>query len=502
MTSPATGQTEGSENYYLGDAEHTPGHLSSSASYGPSADDKQSKISVHLLDIGDLRHGSQSPLSRSEQASPTLSLEDHFLPPTASTRTETPILPSRAVSTRLGIYRFFTSQWRKHRAPIFVFGAQFFGALMNLFARLLELDENDRKLHPMQLLFWRMLITLVACSLYIVKQKIPHGVLGSPKVRWLLVARGTAGFFGIYGIWYSIVYLPLSEATVITFIAPNLAGYLCHLFLKDPFTRTEQLASYLALGGVVLITKPTSLFSAAAQEGGTVQMALETVVNATGMATPRSDMTGPTIVDPYTPTNSERLGAIGFALLGVLGTSFTFTTLRAIGKRAHPLISVNYFSGLCLIVTLFGLSFAPYLNIGQPELQLAFPSSIRQWALLLLITACGLILQVLTTKGLAAERSNRATAMTYTHILFAAFFDRLVWGTTIGWISAIGGAMIIAGAIWVATSKKETMKGKGDEDEMDVERATALGTQGIEAVPMLRGDLEDQDDDIALRSMR
>ncbi|KAJ8125000.1 hypothetical protein O1611_g8639 [Lasiodiplodia mahajangana] len=63
-------------------------------------------------------------------------------------------------------------------------------------------------------------------------------------------------------------------------------------------------------------------------------------------------------------------------------------------------------------------------------------------------------------------------------MLFAAGFDRLVWGTTIGWISATGCAMIIAGAIWVATGKKEAAKGKGDEDETDIERAAATRVGG------------------------
>lgn len=369
--------------------------------------------------------------------------------------------------------------------------AQFFGALMNLFARLLELGEADTKLHPMQLLFWRMLLSMVVCVIYIVWQQIPHGVLGNPEVRWLLAIRGITGFFGIYGVWYSIQYLPLSEATVITFIAPNLAGYWCHILLKDPYTRTEQLSSLLALAGVVLITKPASLFSAAIRGDGTTQVVLETLVNGTAVEIQRSETTGPTMVDAHVLTTSEHLKAIGVALLGVLGTSFAFTALRAIGTRAHPLLSVNYFNSLCVMVTFSVLSLAPYLEIGQPEIHFAFPSSMYQWGLLLLVTASGLILQVLTTKGLAAERSNRATAMIYTQVLFAAGFDRLVWGTTMSWMSATGCMLIIAGAIWVATAKKGTMKRKGDEEGPAVENA-----------PMLGEESEDQDDDIVLRTMR
>lgn len=193
------------------------------------------------------------------------------------------------------------------------------------------------------------------------------------------------------------------------------------------------------------------------------------------------------MVDAYIPTTAERLGAIGMALLGVLGTSFAFTTLRAIGKRAHPLISVNYFSGFCVLITASTLCFAPYLDIGQPDLRLAFPASLRQWGLLLLTTACGFAVQVLITKGLAAERSNRATSMTYTQMLFAAGFDRLVWGTELGWVSLAGCAMIITGAVWVAVGKDGTVKTAAAQDDIE---------SRIEGIPMLRlEEHEDQDED-------
>ncbi|KAI1186955.1 hypothetical protein F5B17DRAFT_401731 [Nemania serpens] len=447
--------------------------------------DNHSKMGRDLFEAGDL----QGTPSQREQASPALPCQSHLCPSTTPTSATASILVTRPVSARIG--RFYASQWRKHRAPIFMLVAQFFGAVMNLFARLLELGEADTKLHPMQLLFWRMLLSTVVCVIYIVWRQIPHGVLGDPEVRWLLAIRGITGFFGIYGVWYSIQYLPLSEATVITFIAPNLAGYWCHIFLKDPYTRTEQLASLLSLGGVVLITKPASLFSAAIRGEETSPVALETLANATAVEIQRSATTGPTIVGAQELTTSAHLTAIGVALLGVLGTSFAFTTLRAIGTRAHPLLSVNYFNSLCIIVTFSVLSLASYLDIGQPEIRFGCPSSMYQWGLLLLVTASGLILQVLTTKGLAAERSNRATAMTYTQVLFAAGFDRLVWGTTMSWMSTTGCMLIIAGAVWVATAKKGTTKKKWEEEG-----------PAVESVPMLGGEPEDQRDDIVLETMR
>ncbi|KAK6955542.1 hypothetical protein Daesc_003182 [Daldinia eschscholtzii] len=404
-----------------------------------------------------------------------------------------PFKPSGS-RTNLGIRGWFESTWRRNKAPLLVFAAQFFGALMNLIARLLEVEGH---MHPMQILFARMSMTVIGASAYIWWKRIPHGLLGHRDVRWLLVLRGFSGFFGIYGMWYSVKYIPLAEATVITFLAPNITGYLCHIFMHEPFTRVEQLASLVALAGVVLITKPTSLFSGAASPSAAGNIAAEIAANAT--AEVNSYPGG-----EHISTSAERLKAFGVALLGVLGAAVAFTTLRCIGKRAHPLISVNYFSSWSLIVTATTLSLAPVFDYGQPDLRLELPHSIRQCALLVAVAACGVIMQVLMTAGLATEKSNRATAMTYTHMLFAAAFDRWVFGNIMGWVSFIGCGLIIGSALWVVLTKKET-KNTGD-CETDAERGeiTAAASTDNESSPMLCENVDEDghEEGIILKQLR
>ena len=57
----------------------------------------------------------------------------------------------------------------------------------------------------------------------------------------------------------SLSYLDISDATVITFLVPCVTGYLCHILIHEPFTRKEQIASFVALIGVVLIARPAAL---------------------------------------------------------------------------------------------------------------------------------------------------------------------------------------------------------------------------------------------------
>jgi drug/metabolite transporter (DMT)-like permease len=314
-------------------------------------------------------------------------------------------------------------------------------------------------------------------------RKVPDWPLGRKEVRWLLVVRGMSGFFGIYGLWYSMMYLPLAEATVITFLAPSVAGYICHVVLHEPFTRVEQISSFVALGGVILIAHPTSLFSAAAAASSSPGVPPPDSQGGVGgngtSALPGLD---------HETTAAERLAAIGVALLGVLGAAGAFTTIRWIGTRAHPLISVNYFATWATIVCVIVLNVAPLLDIGQPALRFALPGSVRQWAMLLFLGVFGFIMQFLMTKGLGMERSNRANAMVYTHMLFAAGFDRWVFGHRMGLVSLAGCGLIIGSALWAVLSKKPAVK---KADDADVEQG---GVEETEATPFML-DVDDSEEE-------
>jgi hypothetical protein len=74
---------------------------------------------------------------------------------------------------------------------ILVAVAQLFGALMNLAARLLELEAE---MHPLQILFARMSITTVLSILYMWWNKVPDFPLGARGIRGVLVIRGVSGF--------------------------------------------------------------------------------------------------------------------------------------------------------------------------------------------------------------------------------------------------------------------------------------------------------------------
>ena len=345
--------------------------------------------------------------------------------------------------------------WDRNQGLVFVTLSQAFGALMNITTRLLETESNE--IGPFQVLFARMSITVCFCLAWMWLKNVPDYPLGPKGVRKLLVARGLSGFFGIWGLYYSLQYLAVADAIVLTFLAPALASYGCYLFLREPFPISAQYASLISLVGVVLIAQPATFFSS----GPPITSEVTGMTNTTA-----SDEAG-----SPTATSSERLRAVGAAMLGVFGSAGAYTSLRWIGKRAHVVISVNYFATWCTIVSTFALTMAQPLHLST-TLHFSLPSSVSQWGMLIFLGVCGFLTQFLLTKGLSVGgrfNSARATNMVYTHMLFALALDKLVFGQSPGWWSLAGSGLILGSAIFVAMQKQV---GDGTADEAVVVTGT------------------------------
>lgn len=261
----------------------------------------------------------------------------------------------------------------------------------------------------------------------------------------------------------SLLYLPLSDATVITFLAPSLACWACSFLIDEPFTRMEQMAALVSLFGVVLIARPTAFFS-----------------NSNDPATSAADgdagvpSSGPDFANYNNVTAGQRAMAVGIAMIGVLGGAGAYTTIRWIGKRAHPLITVNYFAVWCTIVSLV-------MMLAVPDVGFLLPKRPIEWAYLFFLGTTGFIMQFLLAAGLQYEKSSRATNMAYTQMLFALFFDKIIFGTSPGILSIIGSSLILGSAIYVAI-KKDTGTKKASADSStnngDEEQGLIAGIDG------------------------
>lgn len=147
----------------------------------------------------------------------------------------------------------------------------------------------------------------------------------------------------------------------------------------------EQIAAYVSLFGVVLIARPVSFFSFLSHSQGSAPPVTSNVdiTPTSSNATAGANHHFAADYDAVTP--SQRATAVGFAMLGVLGAAGAYTTLRWIGKRAHPLISVNYFATWCTIVSVV-------MMFALPDVGFLLPGSVKDWAYLIFLGVCGFVM--------------------------------------------------------------------------------------------------------------
>ncbi|KAF8308540.1 hypothetical protein DL93DRAFT_1870681 [Clavulina sp. PMI_390] len=287
--------------------------------------------------------------------------------------------------------------------------SQFFFALMNLGVKLLA--NLSTPVPTFELIAARMGITAVCCIAWMRWQNVPNALTGPPGIRHLLVLRGVLGFFGMYGLYQSLRVLSLSDATSITFLQSSTISVAGFLLLHEPFKVKELTAGLCALFGVLLIARPDAIFGRASDSDPAVE-------------------------------KGARLGAVGVALLGVLGTTGALITIRHIGTRAHPMHSISYYSVWSVIVAV----------VGSIMLKEAWVLPTNPWWILGLfgIGIAGFLGQVFLTKGLQLETASRGSIGLYTQIIYSTTLERIFLHTHPSALSIIGTCIIMTSAIYIA----------------------------------------------------
>jgi drug/metabolite transporter (DMT)-like permease len=214
--------------------------------------------------------------------------------------------------------------------------------------------------------------------------------------RRLLLFRGALGSTALLFYFYSLVHLPLGEATVIQNMNPVFATLLAVLVLNESIRAPEIVCLVASLIGVLLIAHPAPLFG----------------------------------TDPTSATNTF---AVGAALVGAFCSGTAYTLVRKMRATEHPLVIVFY---LPLLSVPMSLPFA--LAAWR------WPDAV-EWALLLGIGLTTQLAQVSMTRGLQLERTARATTTGYLQIAFA-----VVWGAVI--LGEIPDAWTLAGAVIIIGS--------------------------------------------------
>jgi drug/metabolite transporter (DMT)-like permease len=270
------------------------------------------------------------------------------------------------------------------------YGAFWFSA-MSLFVKL-----AGQRLPSMQIVLVRAVITLLLSYALLRRARLPAFGKGP---HGLLLLRGVFGFIALTFFYFSIINLPLAEATVIQYMNPLFVAVLAAVLLGERMGVREVAGVGVSLAGVLIIARPEFLFG----EGGGL--------------------------DPRYVT---------IALMGAVFSALAYVTVRQLRATHNALVVVFYFPLVAVPLSL------PFAIPGW-----IWPTP-AEWALLAAIGVTTQAGQVYITRGLQLEAAGRATAIGYLQIVFAAIWSMLVFRERPDIWSVLGAAMIIGSTLYVS----------------------------------------------------
>ncbi|OAN80503.1 hypothetical protein A8B82_00165 [Sulfitobacter sp. EhC04] len=264
-----------------------------------------------------------------------------------------------------------------------------FIAATTLMAKALGGDTFGAPLHPLQISHGRFLF---AFAVFGSATLILRPALARPHWR-LHIARTACGWGGITLMFASVAFIPLADATAISFLNPVFAMMLAIPLLGEKVGRIRWSAAAMAMAGAAILLRPTP--------------------------------------DSFQPA---ALLALGAAV--VMGLELIF--IKKLARRENPfqILLVNNFIGLCIA------SFA-VLPVWQPP-------TTAQWAVLAGIGGCMALAQICFVNAMARADASFVAPFSYATLIFATLYDIAFFGVIPDAVSLLGAAIIIAGAILLA----------------------------------------------------
>lgn len=235
--------------------------------------------------------------------------------------------------------------------------------------------------------FFRNLVGLLVLLPFFLVKGVHH--LKTERI-WMHTWRSLVGLLAMYGFFYAIAHLKLSNAMVFTYSSPIFIPLVAWLFLKEKMTGLMWLAAAIGLCGVLLVAKP--------------DQALFNLLSAIGLA-------------------SSFLAAMAFV------------TVRAMSNSEPASRIVFYF---CLIGTLIS---------ATPMFWLWRPYQPRELLLLASAGVLATISQLFLSTAYRYAPAGQIGPANYLAIIFAGFWAALIWQEYPDLTSLIGMVVILVALI-------------------------------------------------------
>jgi len=258
-----------------------------------------------------------------------------------------------------------------------------------LLAKSLGTDTLGPPLHPLQISHGRFLFAFVAIAsaAIILRPKINNPHLG------LHIGRTVFGWGGVTLMFAAVSFIPLSDATAISFLNPVFGMLLAIPLLGEKVGRWRWFAAFTALLGALVLLRPG-------------------------------------------PDSFQIAGLLALGAAMIMGMELIFIKKLANREPAFQILLINNAIGLCIA----SLAVLPVWVMP----------TMAQWGALAALGGLMATAQACFVNAMARADASFITPFSYVTLIFATLYDLLIFDVWPDVISIIGAIIILGGASLLA----------------------------------------------------
>ena len=272
-------------------------------------------------------------------------------------------------------------------------------AAINILAKALGQDHLGPALHPFQISFGRFSFAFITL---LIAANILRPKLTKPDIK-LHLGRTTLGWAGVTLMFSAIAFIPLADATAISFLNPVFAMMLAIPFLGERVGKYRWLAAAISLVGAFILLRPS-------------------------------------------PASFQPAALLALCAALAMGIELIFIKLLTRKENPFQILLVNN-----------GLGF---LLAGCTALFVWQSPEPFQWVAMIAVGILMVIVQTCYVLALRLSDASFIAPFSYSALIFATFYDFIIFGQSPDMVSIIGSITICTGAVILASRESKAAASK------------------------------------------
>lgn len=301
-------------------------------------------------------------------------------------------------------------------AALLICASTAFIAATTLMAKALGGDDFGSGLHPVQISHGRFLFAFIGIG--------TAALVLRPRLRRLHLplhlARTSFGWMGVTLMFASVAYIPLADATAISFLNPVFAMILAIPLLGERVGPIRWLAAGMAFAGALILLRPT-------------------------------------------PDSFQPAALLALAAALVMGLELIF--IKKLAGRESPFQILIFNNAIGLVIASLAV-----IAFWQPPTP-------AQWGLLAALGLCMAAAQSFFVNGMARADASFVAPFAYGTLIFAALYDALFYQVIPDSVTFAGASIIIAGAALLAMREARARAPQAADDKTPAPSSLARSTQ-------------------------